>query len=296
MVTIEKRTRNSKKYFYLVHSFRENGKVVKKQLYLGEETPKNIEELKKDFMLDLYREKWFDSFDKIKKNYKGHVKKLPLSARKKELENFVIKFTYDSQKIEGSTLSLKQTADLIELGITPANRPVDDVKEAENHNKLFLEMLKYEKDLSYQIMLYWHKRLFSDTKPEIAGKVRTHGVGIARSKFVPPPPVEMELLLKEFFDWYKNNKKKLHPVELAALVHLKFVTIHPFGDGNGRLSRLMMNFVLNKHGFPMMNIPYSKRTSYYNALERAQMRKEDKIFTQWFFRRYEKENKEYLKD
>ncbi|MBU3958163.1 MAG: Fic family protein, partial [Nanoarchaeota archaeon] len=66
----------------------------------------------------------------------------------------------------------------------------------------------------------------------------------------------MNPLLEEFFGWYNKNKGRLHSVELAALAHLKFVTIHPFSDGNGRISRLLMNFVLHKHGFPMLNIPY----------------------------------------
>jgi len=106
----------------------------------------------------------------------------------------------------------------------------------------------------------------------------------------------LDLLLSEFFDWYKKAKKELHPVELAALAHLKFVTIHPFSDGNGRLSRLMMNFVLNKREFPMLDIPYMKRAGYYNALERSQIKKDEVIFKNWFFRRYEKENRKYLRN
>jgi Fic family protein len=106
--------------------------------------------------------------------------------------------------------------------------------------------------------------------------------------------IELESLLKEFFDWYQNIKKKTHPVELAALVHLKFVTIHPFTDGNGRISRLMMNFVLKRNEFPLMDISYNKRNSYYNSLERSQINKEDSIFVQWFFRRYLEEYKKYI--
>ena len=90
------------------------------------------------------------------------------------------------------------------------------------------------------------------------------------------------------------NKNDIHPVELAALVHLKFVTIHPFGDGNGRISRLMMNFVLNYNKYPMLDIPYEGRNSYYNALERSQTKNSDDIFIQWFIRNYIKENKRYL--
>ena len=108
-------------------------------------------------------------------------------------------------------------------------------------------------------------------------------------------PAELDFLLKEFFDWYNKNKNKLNPVELAALAHLKFVTIHPFSDGNGRISRLIMNFVLNNKGFPMLDIPYTNRNSYYNALERTQIKKNELIFLQWFFKRYFNEAKRFLK-
>ena len=88
-----------------------------------------------------------------------------------------------------------------------------------------------------------------------------------------------------------RQKDKLNPIELAALVHLKFVSIHPFGDGNGRISRLMMNFVLHKHNYPMLDIPYTKRNSYYTSLERSQIKRDNSPFLNWFFKRYIKENK-----
>jgi Fic family protein len=146
-------------------------------------------------------------------------------------------------------------------------------------------MMEYKGDLCLQTMIEWNKTLLERTKPDLAGEIRKHQVAIARSRFMPPLAIEMEFLLREFFKWYNQNKDKLHPVELAALAHLKFVTIHPFGDGNGRISRLMMNFILKKHKFPLLDIPYNKRDSYYNALERSQINKQDNIFVQWFFRR-----------
>jgi Fic family protein len=189
---------------------------------------------------------------------------------------------------------LKDTADLLEKGISPSSKPIRDIKEAETHKLVFENMIKYDQDLALQIVLFWNKKLLEQTKPDIAGKVRDYPVEITRSKFTPPIPAELDFLLKEFFDWYNQNKLKLHPVNLAALVHLKFVTIHPFGDGNGRISRIMMNFVLKKNKFPLLDIPYTKRSGYYNALERAQVKKEDNIFVQWFFRRYLQEYKKYI--
>jgi Fic family protein len=294
MISVTKKQVGTKTYYYLGHTYRSNGKVSKKEKYLGKEIPKNIEDLKKEFIFEIYKEKWFNIFEKIKENYKKEQKLMPQSAKEKEIETFMIKFTYDTQRIEGSKLTLKDTANLLEMGITPREKTVLDIKEAENHKKVFYDILKYEKDLSLQIVLYWHKKLFQETKEDIAGKIREHGVQISLSGFVPPHPAELQTLLKEFFDWYNQNKNKISPVELAALVHLKFVTIHPFSDGNGRISRLIMNFVLNKRGYPMMDIPYTKRTGYYNALERSQVKTEDHIFVQWFFKKYIENNKKFL--
>ncbi|NJD75676.1 MAG: Fic family protein [Candidatus Methanoperedens sp.] len=296
MVAIRKKTTGKQTYYYLEHSFREKGRVEKKEKYLGKSLPKNIEELKQQFISEIYREKWFGLFDRIKEKYTAQEKTIPLSAREKELENFAIKFTYDTNRIEGSTLTFRETSLLLEKGITPNEKSLRDVKEAEAHKNLFYEALDYKKDLSLNLILYFHKKLFDDTKKDIAGKIRQHQVTIAGSKFAPPFPAEVYPLLMDFFRWDRKNKDKMHPVELAALVHLKLVTIHPFADGNGRIGRLMMNFVLNKHGFPMLNIPYEKRAGYYSSLERSQIQKYEAIFLKWFFKRYLKEHQSKLKN
>ena len=155
-------------------------------------------------------------------------------------------------------------------------------------------MMGYKGDINYNAFLYWHKLLLQDTKPDIAGRIRNHQVKIARSRAEFPFPAELNLLIKEFFNWYNINKNKLHPVELTALAHLKFVSIHPFTDGNGRISRLMMNFILNKYKYPMLNIKYANRDNYYNSLERSQLTKKGYIFVQHIIKRYLKEYKKYL--
>jgi len=295
MVSIKKKNIGKKTYYYLEHSFRKNGQVHKKEKYIGSKIPKNIEKLKEELLLELYEELWFKQFDKIKNNFFKEKKKIPKSLEKKEMDNFVIKFTYATNRIEGSTLTLRETALLLEKGITPSRRPIEDVKETEKHKKVFHEMLSYNKEISLPTLLHWHKELFEETKKEIAGKIRDYNVEISGSKYRPPYAIELDFLLTEFFDWFKKNRKKIHPVYLAALVHLKFVTIHPFGDGNGRISRLLMNYVLNKYNYPMLVIDYSERNSYYNALERSQLSKDENSFTLWFFKRYLKEYKKYLK-
>jgi len=295
MVNIREKKTGEQTYYYLEHSIREGSKIIKKEKYLGKEIPKDIEKIKRAFIIELYKEKWFNDFEKIKSNYSKEQKIMSPSSRAKQKQTFSVKFTYSTQKIEGSSLSLKDTSNLIERGITPSEKPINDVVEAEEHNKVFYEMLSHQKGLSLQVVLYWHKRLFGKTKPDVAGMIRNHQVGISLSKYTPPMPSELDFLIKEFFDWYNKSKSKLNSVELAALVHLKWVTIHPFSDGNGRISRLMMNFVLHKHRYPMLDILYTKRNSYYTALERSQIKKDDSPFLNWFFKRYIKDCESYSK-
>jgi len=295
MASIKKKVLKGQIYYYLEQSFREGGKVHTKEVYLGRKIPSNIEEIKRDFLDNIYRKLWYADVDRIRKNFSKNQRVMPKSVKEKELESFATSFTYDTQRIEGSSLTRRETADLLERGITPKSKPMRDVQEAEAHRDLFFEILKSKKELSLHEVLEWHWKLFNKTKADIAGKIRKYQVKIGGSKFMPPSPVEIYPMLTEFFQWYHKNKNKLHPVELAAIAHLKFVTIHPFGDGNGRVSRLVMNFILNRKKYPMLDILYEGRNSYYNALERSHLKKEDRIFLQWFIKKYIKEYRRYLK-
>lgn len=295
MVTIKKKVFKGQSYYYLQHSIRNGTRVLKKEIYLGRKIPSNIEQIKKSFLDDIYRKRWYADVDKIKHKFSKEQKAMPKSVREKQLQNFVTKFTYDTQRIEGSTLTHMETAALLERGITPKGKPFRDAQEAEAHRDLFYELLKSKKELSLQLVLKWHWKLFEKTKPDMAGKIRKYQVAISGSKFIPPSPIEVFPMLTEFFQWYNKNKNTLHPVELAALAHLKFVTIHPFGDGNGRISRLITNFILNTKNYPMLDIAYEARNSYYNALERSQIKKVDTTFLMWFVKKYLKEYKRYLK-
>ncbi len=296
MVTVRKEERNGNTYYYLEHSYRVRGKTVKKEKYLGKSVPNDIEKKEKRFLQEIYSEKWYSQFLKIKTRFAEEQEEMPSEGLKKYLESFMIKFTYDTQKIEGSTLSFNDTRNILLHGTTPPNRPIEDVKEVERHKKVFYEMLETKRDISLSLILQWHYELFRETKPGIAGKVRRHKVAISGSRFMPPAPIEIDALLSDFLKWYNRNRVEANPVELAGLVHLKIVTIHPFTDGNGRMSRLLMNFVLHRNGYPMLNIEYRNRGSYYTALERSQVKMSEGPFVQWFFRRYLQTNKAYLKE
>jgi len=178
MVTIRKRKIKKKNYYYIEHSIKKKGKVEKREKYLGKTIPKNIDELKTEFMHEIYKENWFKNLEAVKKNFTKEYQEMPETGKEKYTEAFMVKFTYNTNRIEGNTLTLRETADLLEDGITPPNKSVADVKETEAHKKVFYQMLDYKGDLTLQKVLEWNKTLLETTKPDIAGKVRKHGVEI----------------------------------------------------------------------------------------------------------------------
>lgn len=138
--------------------------------------------------------------------------------------------------------------------------------------------------------------MFGQTDPDIAGQTRRYPMTVSGSKAEFPSWDEVGGLFKEMFAWYSKNKNKTHAVELAALLHLKFVSIHPFGDGNGRISRLLMNCVLDEYGYPMVVIEYKDRPTYYSALEKSQNSGNSFDFVRWFVKLYIQKNQKLAKE
>lgn len=182
-------------------------------------------------------------------------------------EEFLIEYTYHSNAIEGNTLTLQETALVLE-GVTIDKKPLKDHLEAVGHKDAFLYVQDLVKDrvpFSERIIKQIHTLVLMD-RPEDRGIYRRIPVRIMGAYHTPPDPVlvpeEMEQLIVEF-----RGNKKLHPVESAALFHLKFEGIHPFVDGNGRTGRLILNLMLMQAGYPPVNVKYSDRKRYYEAFD-----------------------------
>src|SRR3989304_2990489 len=195
------RKKGKTEYFYLQHSFRKDGKTMTKERYLGKKIPDNIEEIKANLMLQA-KKALSEKLEEIKNDFQQKWGRIPESAKEKELQELAIVFTYNSNAIEGSTITLEE-ARLILV------------------EKLILQLIAFV------------------------------------------------------------DESELNPVEVAAGAHYLFEKIHPFGDGNGRIGRLLMNCILWKNGYPMLIIEYKKRKSYYKALQRT-----EDGFTNYFTRRY----------
>jgi len=265
-----------KKYYYRVLSIRKNNKVTKNRIYLGVDLEKNKLSKKekkadKELMLlsTLLEEEELKELDKIKKEYL----KLPKETRDNRYEAFVSLFTYDSTNIEGNTLTLQETSQLLFENITP-RKSLREINEITNHKEAFDFIIENKKDVSKELILKLHKLVVKNTlKPELKnqiGKYRTLQVYIRGTNWFPPKSTEVPKEIASLLSWYTKNKKKLHPLILAAYFHSAFETVHPFVDGNGRVGRLILNLILRKNNFPMINIPNKKKYIYYEALESAQ--------------------------
>ncbi len=285
------------------HSYRESSKIKVIEKSLGKKMPTDdeLEDIKEDFLREIFSRRWLTELRKIKNEYDSKNNKILDFLNKKELEDFGIRFTYNSNKIEGSTLTLRETALVIKEKDVAINKPTRDINEAQDHMKCYEDMIITDKGLSIDLICKWHAILFKDVINGyiIGGTIREDVIRISGTDFVPPRPELLNELLKELFKWYELNKENLNPVLLACILSFRFVTIHPFYDGNGRMSRLLMNYILFKNRYPMFNITYNIRKSYYSALQRSQiafdLKKDETIFSAWFFKNYFKAFKDDLK-
>lgn len=189
-------------------------------------------------------------------------------------ERFEIEMTYNSNAIEGNTLTLKETYWVIQQGITIKGKPLKDHLEARNHKEalnFLYAMIEKRKShtISEHLIKELHSLVVQESNREIAGSYRAVDVFITGAEHTPPSALEVPHLMRELNSWAKNNYQKMHIVEFSAIFHHKFVHIHPFQDGNGRVGRLLINIFLMQYGFPLAIIQKTDRHKYYRVLTSA---------------------------
>ena len=191
-------------------------------------------------------------------------------------EYFSTNYTYESNRIEGNTLSLQETSLVVNKGITISGKSMKEHLEAINHAEAIefvQELAKGKTDITEKLIKELHFLILKTIDKENAGRYRQSDVRITGSKHIPVAyydvPMEMEKLLR----YYHAKKQSLHPVLLAADLHWMLAGIHPFIDGNGRTSRLLMNLLLIKRGYVIANLKgdIASRLGYYKGLEKAQV-------------------------
>lgn len=199
---------------------------------------------------------------------------LPETVVRKLREQLQIEMTYNSNAIEGNSLSLKETFLVINEGITIKGKPLKDHLEAKDQydalNFLYDLVAKDSKPTLSEILVrQLHELVVKKTEEEWAGKYRNGNVIIVGANHIPPEASTIPILMRDLIKWHSLNYKKYHPVELSAIIHHKLVYIHPFFDGNGRTARLIMNILLMKHGYPLTVVLKNDRSKYYRALDDA---------------------------
>ncbi|MBI5066187.1 Fic family protein [Candidatus Woesearchaeota archaeon] len=300
MVYLERKQIKGQLFYYLVHTLREGNKIVHKRKYVGTVLPskKELERIEMEFIKDIGRDKKYvylssEDVEKIegkKKKSIQEVKKLSFLEKEKRLKDFIIRFTYDSSKLSGVDITLRQTFLILKENLIPKDlKYTKTIKELENHEKGILVITKYKGAFSINFIKKLHKILLSGIDDSVAGKTRDElqrNVKLAGTPYVPPKWQEVKKELINFFKWYKDVSRKLHPVELAALVHLKIISIQPFVDGNSRLSRLLMNWILWKKKYPPVEIPIEELENYYQVLDLYQIEDKEKPFVDYVKERY----------
>ncbi len=272
---IEIRKKGKSRKFYLVHSYREKGKIKRISRYLGSNLneTKLLESKKRaeQYLLEELKEQNILEFELTKEEieiFKNYEKDLEIShLQTPDWNRFTEEFTYNTNAIEGSTVAFPEVKELLDQKEKPKN---NDELETLNVAKA-VEYIKMSKEkISVAFIKRLHFICFEGTKP-FAGKLRKVEViirdGQGNIVHQGAPVKELVILLNLLCKWYEKHNKKYPPLLLAVVIHNEFERIHPFQDGNGRVGRLLLNYVLLQHKYPPINIKFKDRVRYYKCLQ-----------------------------
>lgn len=283
MVSLKYKTIKGKKYLYAEHSFRlPDGKIKKISKLIKEEKDKESKEardyfLKKqikayqDCALKTYKSDGIFTKEQIKKlesmkvEYKEIIRKFTKKQIKDILDRFTINFTYESNAIEGNSLTLKDVTLILEENIVPKNKDLREVYETKNTKEAHELLFKNKIKITIKDMIKIHSILVKDAGVQFGFKKLPNYLVMRNLKTTSPEKVEEEI--RKVISWYEFNRKKVHPLRLAAEFHAKFEKIHPFEDGNGRTGRVLLNAILLENNYPPLIIRKTSRVAYFSSLE-----------------------------
>ncbi|MFH0885307.1 MAG: Fic family protein, partial [Candidatus Micrarchaeota archaeon] len=274
---IEKRQNRGRTLYYLAHSYRKDGKIRKIRIYLGANLAQTILEHKKKeaeekiktqlqismFIHDPYQTVLSPSeLSELRTiEAKGQIKLLHLSEE--DWRRFTEAFTYDTNAIEGSSVTGNEVEDILEKNKWP-EKPKEEISETYGVAEAVAYLRKTKEHLSLGLIKELHRIIFKNSK-QFAGNFRARGKevavvdGFGTVIHRGAPSKQVTSLLKELVNWYGKNWKKYPPLVLAAVVHNQFENVHPFEDGNGRVGRLLLINILLKHNLPPLNIELKNR-------------------------------------
>jgi len=215
----------------------------------------------------------FDRIDELKKEL-DQFRPLPPAAVKNLDDVYRVEWTYNSNAIEGNTLTLLETKLVLEEGLTIGGKKLREHFEVINHSEAISfvqDVANRSQPLTEYMIKSVHHLILKNIDDTNAGRYRMVNVRISGSQHIPLHFTVVAEKMERLLIWYNEQKEKLHPVELAARFHFQFVYIHPFADGNGRTARLLMNLILMQYGYPpaIVKAANDARFKYYETLEEA---------------------------
>ncbi len=276
MPFIEKQRHGKHFYYYLVKTVRTSSSNVKKiRIFLGREVPEK--KILQKYFLDLekktmerYNSLWLpkDLIEKVD-DLSASITVFHKTPSNVLPKDFLVRYTYNTNAIEGNRLTLRQTALVLSDKIAPEGARTDDVIEALNAADAWMYIESYNGRLNKAFVCKVQYKITKNTSCRLQGKFRDSQVRIMGSEHVPPKAAEVPRLVDVLINDFYKKKGDLHPVELATLLHNRIVNIHPFTDGNGRTARLIMNWILLRNKLPPAIIEVVNKEEYYKAIEDA---------------------------
>ncbi len=240
---------------------------------------KTLEELKLETLninKELLNAQQLNKLEQIKSNFNKKLKILDKETLKDMYNDFVTLFVFNTNAIEGNTLTLRDTDLLLNKNITPSGKSLREINDHLNSRDTFNFMLEKKPEINHETIIKIHSLLMKSIDNR-TGNYRIHNVRVFGARFETSPAEYVKIDMNILLRWLKKEKNKLHPLILAAAFHHKFEKIHPFYDGNGRTGRMLLNLILIHNEFLLLIVPDAQRKRYYNALSGADNTALDKI-------------------
>jgi Fic family protein len=253
----------------------QDSKDIEKKLE-DKEKLENLKFILKKYKTDhIFTNNELEKIEIIKKDYKNIIRKLTKRSLKDLFDRFTVNFTYESNALEGNSLTLKDVVIVLFEHVSLKNKDLREIYETRNSREVVELIINNKFSINQKDIIKIHKMLVKDTGVQEGYKVMPNMILGRDLETSPPENVGKDI--NNLIEWYYKNKDKIHPLKLAALFHGKFEQIHPFEDGNGRVGRFLINVILANNKYPPLIIRKTQRISYLKALENFDNNHEDTL-------------------
>lgn len=292
MVYLKIKTIGGRKYRYAVKSIRLPDGSIKKLYKLTEKNKPEGKEFSDYFAVkekeanikyalskfkagSIFTGDEISKIESMRMDYRRLLKKLSKADLRDMFDRFTVNFTYDSNAIEGNSLTLKDVSIVIFEKTAIRGKDLREIYETRNSRQVVDMLLRKKLHITHDDIIKMHKMLMRDIDGRIGYKTLPNFIVGRRLETVPPEKVREEM--ENLIETYNSSLGRLHPLEIAAIIHGRFERIHPFSDGNGRVGRFLINAILVNNGYPPLIIRKTQRESYMNALAAFDNGYEDKL-------------------